>query len=266
MKKLLFLIAFSFSSILVCSQPIIQWQKSFGGSSDDFVHSIQSVNDGGYIAIGGSLSNDGDVTGNHGGFDCWVVKLTENGSLQWQKSLGGLNNDVAYSIQQTNDGGYIIAGLSESNDGDVSGNYGDRDYWIIKLSEAGNIQWERNLGGSWGDEAWSIIQTNEGGYIVAGVSDSQDGEVTGNHGNEDIWIVKLTELGEVQWQKSFGGSGEDYANSIQQTSDGGYIVAGMSSSYNGDVSANHGNRDCWILKLSVIGEIQWEKALGGSAQ
>jgi hypothetical protein len=118
--------------------PEIEWQRSLGGSDGDRAYSIQQTTDGGYIVAGYSFAsysfpNDGDVSGNHGTDDYWIVKLDAGGNLVWQKSLGGSREDFARSIQQTADGGYIVAGESESNNGDVSGNHGGSDYWIVKL-------------------------------------------------------------------------------------------------------------------------------------
>ncbi|WP_278379051.1 T9SS type A sorting domain-containing protein [Chryseobacterium arthrosphaerae] len=244
--------------------PSIEWQKSLGGSGGDQANSVQQTSDGGYIIAGGSTSSDGDVTANQGYYDCWIVKLDASGAIQWQKSLGGNYDDNVNSIQQTSDGGYIMAGESSSTNGDVTGNHGNSDYWIVKLNAAGNIEWQKSLGGSNQDKANSIQQTFDGGYIVAGESHSNDGDVTGNHGYSDYWIVKLDASGNLQWQKSLGGTSYDRAESIQQTSDGGYIVAGGAASNNGDVTGNHGNEDFWIVKLDESGNIQWEKSLVGN--
>ena len=152
-------------------------------------NSIQQTTDGGYIVAGGIYNNiHGDSLVN----DYWIVKLSSTGLIEWQESLGGSKNEIATSIQQATDGGYIVAGNSDSNDGDVTGNHGDRDYWIVKLASSGSIEWQISLGGSGDDYAYSIQQTNDGGYIVAGTSNSpNDGDVTGNHGGFDYWIVKL---------------------------------------------------------------------------
>jgi len=171
-------------------------------------------------------------------------------TIEWQKSLGGLGSDNSYSIQQTNDGGYIVSGVSDSNDGDVSGNHGNTDFWVVKLTSIGTIEWQKSLGGSNSDQARSIQQTNDGGYIVTGESDSNDGDVSGNHGSQDIWVVKLNFTGTIEWQKSIGGTESESTSSIQKTNDGGYIVAGGSSSNDGDVSGNHGDVDCWLVKLA----------------
>ena len=113
-------------------------------------------------------------------------------TIEWQRSLGGSSYDRAYSIYQTTDGGFIVAGESKSNDGDVSGNHGDKDYWVVKLNSAGDIVWQRALGGNSDDIASSIRQTTDGGFIVAGRSSSNDGDVSGNHGLYDYWVVKLS--------------------------------------------------------------------------
>ena len=243
----------------------IEWQKSLGGSSSDQACSIKQTTDEGYIIAGYSISNDGDVTENHDSYDYWIVKLTSTGDIEWQKSLGGSSYDMAFSIDQTTDGGYIIAGLSNSNDGDVSGNHGKEDYWIVKLTSSGDLGWQKSLGGSGQDWARSIQQTTDGGYIIAGYSELSDGDITGNHGQLDYWIVKLTSIGEIDWQKSLGGSSSDWAKFIQQTTDGGYIVAGHTRSFEGDVTENKGLGDCWIVKLTSAGDIVWQKSLGGSS-
>lgn len=244
--------------------PVIDWQKSYGGSDFDYARSVAQTNDGGYIVAGFSRSTDGDVANALGNFDSWIVKLDCSGAVQWQRSLGGSEEDRAYEVAQTSDGGFIIAGYSSSIDGDVTSNNGFSDYWIVKLDSNGSIEWQSSLGGSGLDFASSIAQTSDGGYIVAGSSNSTDGDVTNNHGVNDYWIAKLDNFGIIQWQKSFGGSIQDYAFSIAQTSDGGYIVAGEASSIDGDVTNNHGGSDCWVLKLDIVGTIQWQRTLGGS--
>jgi len=242
----------------------ITWQKCLGGSNIDKAYSVQQTTDGGFIVAGESLSTDLNVTGNHGSYDCWVVKLDSSGGISWKKCLGGTLHDSGNSIEQTTDGGFIVAGFSYSDDGDVTENHGNRDFWIAKLDSSGILDWQKSLGGSDNDEAMSIEQTTDGGYIVAGFSKSIDGDLTANHGLEDYWITKLDSTGLIEWQKSYGGSGDENANFIQQTTDGGFIVAGFSESDDGDVLLNHGSFDFWILKLHPSGSIEWQRALGGS--
>ncbi len=134
MKNLFLIVTLISATLLYAQAPEIEWQKCLGGSGEDYATSIQQTSDGGYIVAGYSSSNNGDVSGNHGESDYWIVKLDDSGSVQWQKSLGGTGEDVATSILQTSDGGYIVAGYSYSNDGDVSGNHGNSDYWIVKLT------------------------------------------------------------------------------------------------------------------------------------
>lgn len=252
--------------VKISSIGVLQWQKTLGGTADEDLLSIQQTSDGGSIVTGYTGSNDGDVTGNHGGFfDLWVVKISDTGIIQWQKTYGGTGNDWGYSIQQTTDGGYIVAGNTTSNDGDVIGSHGGGDFWVIKISNSGVLLWQQTLGGTNSDSAKSIQQTADGGYIVAGIELSTDGDVIGNHGNNDFWVVKLSSAGSVQWKKTLGGTGLDICNSIIQVADGGYIAEGFTNSNDGDVSGNHGNVDAWIVKLSSTGSVQWQKSLGGTA-
>ena len=265
-KKNLLLTLFLFlTTFCITAQPTIEWQKSLGGANTEFARCIQQTIDGGYIVAGQTLSNDGDVTSNYGDYDYWVVKFDSIGDITWQKTFGGSNEDIAYSIQQTADEGYIVAGNSQSNDGDVSGNQGSSDFWVIKLTSAGVITWQKTFGGYSWDVASSIQQTLDGGYVVAGRSLSNNGDVTGNHGNEDYWVVKINSIGNIEWQKSLGGSGSEHAYSIQQTFEGGYIIAGFTLSNDGDVIGNHSSLgDFWIVKLTTIGDITWQKSLGGT--
>jgi hypothetical protein len=256
--------AFDMWIVKLTSSREIEWKKTIGGSADDYALSIQQTTDGGYIIAGNSSSNDDDVSENHGGFDCWIVKLNSSGEIMWQKSFGGTEDDFAGSIQQTTDGGYVFAAESCSHDGDVSANNGQSDFWIVKLDSSGKIIWQKSFGGSSYDWPVSIRQTNDKGYIIAGYSESYDGDVPGNWGEYDFWIMKLNSSGEQIWQNCFGGSNTEQASCIQQTTDGGYIISGLSESNDYDVSGNHGKADIWVVKLNSMFEITWQKCLGGS--
>src|SRR5690606_15486957 len=211
----------------------IETQNSYGGSGIDSAQDIQPTSDGGYIIAGSSDSNDGDVTGHQGEGDFWIVKISLTGSMVWQKTFGGSAGDFAKSIKQTVDGGYIVAGSSESNDGDVSGNHGETDFWVVKLSSNGNLEWQKSLGGSSHDSALEV-EIVSGGYVISGFSESNDGDVTGHQGAGDFWVIKLSETGDLLWEKTMGGTDEDGAYAIQQTPDNGFIVAGMAYSNDGD--------------------------------
>ena len=240
----------------------IMWNRLLGGTLGDLAYDIVQAADGTFVVTGESYSSaNGDVTSvNHGGADYWIVRLDNTGAtILWNKLLGGTGDEKAQNIRQTTGDGYIVAGYSTSSaNGDVTGaNHGGDDYWIVKLDRFGNITWNKLMGGNNLDQAYNIKQTIDGGYIVAGFSiSSANGDVTGvNHGNKDYWIVKLDGTGNIIWNRLIGGTGYEEAQSVHQTADGGYIVAGFStSSYNGDVTGgNHGFEDFWIIKLASNG-------------
>lgn len=268
MKTNTFLFTVLFASSVICyaQGPDIDWQQSIGGDDDDFGWFVEISQDGGYIAAGHSYSSNGDLTENKGGRDFWIVKLNASGNIVWQKSLGGTGNESARCIQPTTDGGYVVAGANSSVDGDITGNKGGIDFWIVKLNASGSILWQKSFGGSKEDVATSIQQTTDNGYIVTGYSKSGDGDVNGHHGegSGDIWVLKLDASGDIIWQNTLGGTGIDYSYSIQETDDNGYILIGASNSNDGDVSVNHGDFDVWVVKLNVIGSIVWQKSYGGS--
>tara|TARA_B100001287_G_scaffold72409_1_gene60026 strand:+ start:1753 stop:3291 length:1539 start_codon:yes stop_codon:yes gene_type:complete len=264
MKRFLLILFLGISAIGLGQVPIIDWEKNYGGSFSDEAFSLQQTQDGGYVFTGPSTSSDIDVSTNQGNHDYWIVKLDSLANIEWSKSYGGSLQDTPYSIKQTIEGGYIIAGVSKSADGDVTGNHGGFDIWIIRLDALGNLMWEKALGGSGSEWAESILETNDNGFIFCGETNSDDGDVTGNHGSSDYWVVKLNSFGNLVWQKCFGGTSSEEAYSIVQTNDGGYAVAGRAYSNNGDVTINLGSYDYWILKLNNLGNIEWEKSLGGT--
>jgi len=219
------------------------WDKTYGGSGGDNANSIQQTKDGGYIVAGWAESYG---AGGEGGEYIWVLKLDSNGNKLWGKTYGGSKWDQANSIQQTQDGGYIVAGWTESYAP------GTADILVLKLDSNGNKLWDKTYGGSINDEANSIQQTQDGGYIVAGWTWSYGA------GGEDIWVLKLDSNGNKLWDKTYGGRDLDGAYSIQQTQDGGYIVAGWTRSYGA------GESDIWVLKLDSNGNKLWDKTYGGS--
>jgi hypothetical protein len=173
---------------------ILQWQKCLGGTGYlNIGCSIKQTVDEGFVLLGYTNSNDIDVSGNNGGLDFWVAKLSSTGALQWQKCLGGSADDYGSNLHQTVDNGYILVGYTNSNDGDVSGNHGSADVWVVKLNESGTLQWQKCLGGSADDSGSSIQQTLDNGYILVGYTNSNDDDVSGNHGSADVWVVKLIE-------------------------------------------------------------------------
>ena len=214
------------------------WSKCFGGFGAEKLNSIYQTSDGGYVAVGYTLSNDG-----------WIIKVDSSGNLLWSKAFGGSSSDILYNVIQTDDGGYIAVGNTYSNNGDISGNHGGYEGWIIKVDSSGNLLWSKVFGGTSAEQLNSIYQSDDGGYIAVGYAYSNDGDISGNHGNGDGWILKVDETGNKEWSEVFGGTNYDSFDSIIKTSNGEYITVGYTESNDGDVSGNHGNGDGWIVKF-----------------
>ena len=251
----------------------ILWQKCLGGSSNDQPFSIAKANNGGIIICGTTASNNGNVSGLHGVNDCWIVKLSDTGIIEWQKCYGGSLPDNGTSISKTNDGGYIFCGAVKSNNYDVTNNHLEWvwDVWLVKIDSIGNLIWQKCYGGSSNDAGYVVRQTNDNGYIIGAVTASNDGDVVGHHGapgnGNDFWLIKVDSLGNILWQKCYGGYSSDDLISLEITNDGGYIATGRTSSHDGDVEGNHSISnfsDIWIIKVDFLGNILWKKCLGGS--
>lgn len=252
----------------------ILWQNTIGGSETDIARAIVETADGGFLLGGGSMSDiSGDkTTANFGFDDYWVLKLNSVGDIEWQQSYGGEQIDVLMSMEQTNDGGFILGGISQSG---YSGNkteacQGINDYWIIKIDDAGNILWQNTIGGNNDDKLHQIHCTSDGGYILAGDSQSDlSGDKTEwSMGLYDFWIVKVDSTGQIVWQNTIGGSEYDYLFDIKETTSGQFILTGHSNSaISGDkTSSNYGWFDYWVMKLNSLGDsIIWQLTFGGSA-
>ena len=267
MRKIRLLFVLSILTTISLNAQNIVWQKSLGGSAFDYGKSVEQTSDGGYIIAGYASSNNGDITNPKGSYDYWIVKLNENGSMIWQKSFGGSNQDVANCISETSDGGFIIAGYTISHDGDVSspistsGYY--KDYWLVKLSSSGSIQWEKSYGGSDQDIANYVTQTSDGGYIVCGNTESNDNGIDNYSAYADGWILRLNSTGGTIWAKNYGGTLDDDLKYITELSNGRIIAVGSSKSNDNDVSSNNGENDAWVLKLTSSGTVDWSNLYGG---
>jgi len=253
----------------------IEWENTVGGGNFDRFYSVEETPDGGYILGGQSLSGGGvgdKSESNMGGYDYWVVKLNSDGSVAWDNAYGGIGNDQLYNAQPTSDGGYILAGSSDTGlGGDKTDNkIGNTDFWIIKLDAAGNILWQNAVGGLMFDIAYSAYETADGDYIVAGTSTSGiSGDKTqANYGFVDYWVVKLDASGVVVWDKTFGGTSSEYLYSAIPTLDGGSILVGMADGgiTGNKTEATNGLFDYWIIKLDALGNISWQNSIGGSGQ
>ncbi len=225
----------------------VEWQKTYGGGNGDVFHSVRQAADGGYIVCGRTTSFGIGID------DFWVLKLRADGTVEWQKTYGGIDWDEAHSVCQASDGGYVVAGRT-STFGPLSEKHFYMKYsdvWLLKLKSDGAVEWQKTYGGGDCDYALSVQQTRDGGYVVGGITESF------GDGSSDLWVLKLRPDGTVQWQKTYGGRGNDHGGSIRQTSDGGYIVESATESFGA------GKMDAWVLKLKPDGTVEWQKTYGG---
>ncbi|HEX8268470.1 MAG TPA: hypothetical protein VF581_01145, partial [Flavobacterium sp.] len=258
----------------------LQWQKSYGTNGYDRAKDIRQTSDGGYIIIGAAHGSGGNSTNHYGNSDIWILKLNSAGDLTWQRIYGGASDEKPGNILQTPDGGYIFLGDTSSCGGDVIGihdpdgctdGYINRDLWLVKLTASGDIVWQSALGTNGNDELKyygdSLQATSDGGYVVCG---SSNPSYTGSGGSRNFIIYKLSAIGATQWSHNYGGLDDDYAYSIVQTSDGGYVVSGDTESNFSGVDGNHSQsygsywgKDIWTIKLDALGILQWQKCYGG---
>lgn len=224
----------------------IQWSHCYGGSQSEYVSGIVQNTAGGYYVVGQTKSNDGDVSGNHGGlFDAWVFCLDSAGTLRWQRTMGGSSSDWFFGLAEDHQGGVICAGATASTDGDVPGNLGGGDLWVVDLDSTGVVQWNRNYGYVSNDGARCIRQAPDGGYYVAGSTYGPTGYEPG------LWMLELDSAGHVAWNKRIGGSNTSEAIDMVIDDDGDLVVTGWSAAGDGDVSDNHGITDAWTVKLTL---------------
>ncbi len=258
----------------------VQWKKIYGGSKDDIGYSITTTPDGGYVLTGSTVSHDGDFKGRDRGYwkaeDVCVIKLDQRGNIQWSKSFGGSSDDRGFSINATADGGYILTGTTNSNNGEFKemGRGENEDIFIIKLDERGDVQWKKFFGDSQSlgvrklDVGRTITTTSDSGFVMTGWTPPNDDDFEGmNRGVVDIFVIKLDSSKELQWKKTFGGSRLDEGHSITTTPDGGYVLTGKTESNSGDFEAmQKGGGDIFIIKLDERGDVQWKKTFGGSTE
>ncbi len=246
-------------NLSVFGQAPIEWVQSVGDTCNQGFNAIMSTTDGGVILTGYEYTNNQA--------DLLLSKLDENGIVEWSKTFGGSQSDVGNSVVQTADGGFVMAGTSNSSDGIPAINNGDCDVWIMKVNSTGTLQWSQVYGGCGFDDATSISNTTDGGFIVSGVTTSPTNNIISeNAGKKDAIILKLNGQGNLVWSRTFGGSQNDLASSIKQTSDGGYVFAGSTWSNDIDIANNGGFSDMWLVKLLANGNIQWSKTFGGAGE
>jgi uncharacterized repeat protein (TIGR01451 family) len=256
------------SDFLVCAfnnGGVKQWENKFGGTGIDRAYSIQATSDGGYIMAGFTTSNDGSVTGNHspGVADVWLLKLDGARNIQWQKCFGGAGADTAYAVLETPDNGFIVAGVSSSSGGDLTGNNGLSDAWVFRTDNAGNLIWQKNIGGVMHEAFKGIVFNSDSSYTLTGYTSSPS--VTDNpwKGGADLWLHRVDgSTGNPIWSKGYGGTADEQGYSVTRTVGNGYLVAGFTESMNGDVTSQAGRSDAWLLNLTSDGSLIWQKTTG----
>jgi len=263
---LLFLIV----SLTLNAQDVL-WEKSYGGLQAEYLFDAQPTDDFGFILAGSSVSdkNGNKQDKNIGNLDYWVWKMDEHGGLDWQKSFGGDGLDLLNKVLTTRDGGFLLAGSSNSSKSDYKKEeaLGLEDFWVIKLNADGSEQWQKTLGGSGSDMLKTAIEMPMGGYLLAGSSSSPASEHKRgeNYGNKDYWLVRINTVGEVEWDVSFGGIYVDEVEALCPAPENGIYVLGYSNSGEdgNKTTKGLGEGDYWLLRLDKNGNQLWQKSFGG---
>ncbi|MDD2889850.1 MAG: T9SS type A sorting domain-containing protein [bacterium] len=240
MRKYLILFIILTGTNLFASAPDTIWTRVFGGIGTEEGWNVQQTTDGGYIVCGYTSSFGA------GSDDIYLIKTNSSGDTLWTKTFGGTGSDYGYSLQQTTDSGYILCGYTSSFGA------GGSDIYLIKTNSSGDTLWTKTYGGTGSDYGYSVQQTTDSGYIVCGYTYSFGA------GGSDAWLIKTDGNGDTLWTKTFGGTGSDYGHSVQQTTDGGYIVCGYTYSFGA------GGSDAWLIKTDGNGDTLWTKTFGGT--
>lgn len=249
----------------------IDYVKTYGGSNLDDAVGVVPTADGGYVVGGTTKSTDGNISDKtETDSDFWIFKVDAQGTVLWSKTYGGPSEEVATSLKPTQDGGYVMSGYSSGQGGDVSGNGGFQDFWIVKLTSSGELQWERSFGFAGSDQALDVIQTSDGGYFASGFLDVTASGGQGNkgsnalHGVGEFWGVRMDASGNRLWWRYFGGSNNDRSYSVLETANGGFLMTGASESTDFDVANPKGSYDFWAVQTDASGNLIWAKNFGGA--
>ena len=255
------------------SDKSIEWVKNYGGSRDDRGQSVVEVSGIGYALLGYSMSNDGDASRNEGFHDNWVILIDSIGNIIWEKSYGFSGHDHAYNIIKTKDGNLFFngfldvtasRGLGSTEKVEKSIKHGVGEFWCHKIDLDGNILWRKYFGGTNNDRSYDSIETADGDFIIVGSSESTDNDISSPKGSYDIWVIKLSSNGDFLWERSYGGSKYETANSIIQSSDKKIHILGSTLSDDKDISFQMGSSDFYLLTIDSDGNLLSEQTFGGS--
>ncbi|WP_460470419.1 T9SS type A sorting domain-containing protein [Emticicia fontis] len=229
------------------------WSKTYGSNQNDWVNEVIVCTDGGYLMVGGTEGSNSEIPGAGKGYiDIYILKIDAAGTLQWQKGFGGSNLDEAFSGLQLADGSFFIVGESNSTNGDLAENLGEKDGFILKLANSGSLQWKKQVGGTYSDGLYAIRQSNTGKAFAFGQSNSTMGGVKPKSSFGDVWITQIEEnIGVLKESTLLGGADIEIARGAYPTSDGGFIVAASANSVDGDLTQNKGNTDFWLIKTGL---------------
>ncbi|MBY0316070.1 MAG: hypothetical protein K2Q26_11145 [Bdellovibrionales bacterium] len=244
------------------------WARTYGGSKNDQGAAIAALPDGGFVFTATSSSEDGDALGKKQLSDIWLVRINSKGDILWQKNFGGAGPDFAASITVTSKGDILVGGTVYNTDPLCSQNLSAYDWWVAKISPDGKVKWQKKFGGTSNETLTQVIESRDGGILISGKSESDNGDAIGNHGTYDFLVIKLNAEGDKLWSNTYGGWDWEWGNAITEAKDGSIIVTGYTYSfkdwYVGQVKGSHGEFDYWVIRLDANGKLIWQKCFGGA--
>ncbi len=269
LNSILSLVLIAFVQFANAQAPPIEWQKTYGGSGDEYYGYILKLHDGNYLQYGNTASGDGDFTSNRGKDDAYLIKTDASGNILWSKTYGGKKRDGFNQVVEMANGNLVAAGYTASQGGDVHGNHGEQDGWLVVLNADGAILSQHCYGGSVKEVFYGVVEAEHNGFIMCGTTGSKDGDLTGvtYRGGADGWVIKVNNKGQIVWQKRIGGSDYEQLTSII-THDNKIYVSGETYSFDGDATQNHstpGFFDQFLAKFNLNGDVVWTACHGGSA-
>lgn len=247
---------------------VIKWENKFGGSSDyDFGFDAIENEKGEILVAGSSFSNDGDRNAKEclGDDDIWLINLSREGKIIWEKTYGGSMKDRPVDLVYSEEGDILLLSNTKSRDNQVKHAHGKQEIWLTKLKSNGKIQWSHAYGGTRNERGTALIETNNNTFLILGETESRNGDATNRKSFQyDAWVIKIDHKGRVIWQKTYGGSKDDIIKDAVELYDGSFIVVGETESDDGHIKVNKGAFDSWVLRIDASGNVIWQKTYGGS--